>query len=437
MSLKAALADVLPMSKKYEVFHFQSRPRDTHPLVQQENNSSNLKTIKIEHFITLSHEELIFFGIEIFIYITIDYTKNTSEKLLFVSKADTNGLNISNVRIGKMTQAILDHILQIPIESYLVEIIPKDDINPDIADKSKITKWTSTKDALKILIERKKGNLPQPEKVKPYSITEFPKPVKTKISLFTRAEPQYLFPSSSKNPKKHVLGGEGLLKWWLKLLDKIVVNKFDQDGLVAKLQIPAEDPRQIERYLSNLDSDHWSVGDILNGKDGDLAVYKIPLFPDDPKARFLEHLVVENRIKKMNLKQFWIELQARQEFRLGVTVSVIGIEGFLKPVDDFQDESITLSRRHFKKLKNYITGEDYTTSEGSLEAYKNVTNYLETQLDQSATEIIGKFVPSNTSAIATVKNSSTPTTINTLTPKKRETPVVNNLTTLVKKKQKK
>lgn len=432
MSLTVELASVLPKDKKYEVFHFQSNPRDTHPLVSQKSNSTDLKTIKAEHFITLAHEGLIFFGIEIFIYITIDYKHNSTEKLLFVSKADTNGLNESNVKIGKVTQVILENLLQIPIETYLTGIIPKDAITPDITDKNKITKLTSTKDTLKILIERKRGTLSQPEKIKPYTITDYPKPAKTKISLFTRSEPQYLFPSSSKNPKKHVLGGDGLLKWWLKALDKIIVDKFEKSGLIAKLQIPAEDPRQIERYLKQLESDNWSVGDAFKGKDDDLAIFKIPLFPDDPKARFLEHLVVENRAKTMPLKQFWIELQARQEFRLGVTVSVIGIEGYLKPVNGFRNDSIQLSRRYFKKLKNYITGEDYRTSEGSIEAYKNVKNYLESQFDQDGLEIIGEYVPeTKTTTVNT-------TSINTLVPKKgkRVAQTVQINTLPVRKKQK-
>lgn len=431
MSLKNELAGVLPIGRKYEIFHFQSKPRDTHPLVTQKSNSSDLKTIKIEHFVTLACEGLIFFGIEIFIYVTIDYPKQTTEKLLFISKADTNGLNDSNVKIGQVTQVILDNLLQIPVETYLTEILPKS-ATPDITDKNKITKLTSTKEALKILVERKRGHLPQPEKIKPYTITDYPRPIKTKISLFTRSEPQYLFPSSSKNPKKRVLSGDGLLKWWLRILDKTIVDKFEKDELIAKLQIPAEEPRHIERYLKQLESESWTVGDAFNGKDDDLALYKIPLFPDDPKARFLEHLVVENRVKTMSLKRFWIELQARQEFRLGATVSVIGVEGVSKPAGKFQNDHIVLSRRHFKKLKNYITGEDYESNEGSIEAYKNVKNYLDTQLDETGIEVLGELAPKLPSAPI-----GTDMKVNTLVPKSsKRVAQVNNLTTLVRKKQK-
>lgn len=437
MSLQSSLSQVLPKDKKYEVFHWQSKPRDTHPLVSQRSSSSNLKTIKVEHFITLAHENLIFFGIEIFIYVTIDYQRKTTEKLLFVSKADTNGLNNSNVKIGQVTEVILESILQIPIEVYLTDIIPKNTNAIETADKNNINKSTSTKEALRILIERSRGNLSQPQKIQLYSITEFPKPVKTKISLFTRSEPQYLFPNSSKNPKKHVLGGEGLLKWWLKVLDNVITKKFKNESLLVKLQIPAEDSRQIERYLNPLQCNSWSVGDIFNGKENDLAIDRIPLFPDDPKARFLEHIVVENRYKDMKLNTFWIELQARQEFRLGVTVSVIGVEGYLKSDTNSETDSIILSRRHFKKLKNYITGEDYTDSEGSQEAYKNVINYLESQLDQIATEVVGNFVP-RSPTIITKGNTNQ---INTLVPKSKKRvepqPMVNNLNTLIRKKQKK
>ncbi|CCH43128.1 Histone acetyltransferase [Wickerhamomyces ciferrii] len=450
MSLKESISRVLPKDKEYELFHFQSKPRETHPLVSQKSSSSiqsdQIKTIKIEHFITLAHESLIFFGIELFIYITINHLENTTEKLLFVSKADTNGQNVSNAKIGPITQVILNHIIQIPIDNYLQEIIPKNPIESteteNTINSKTITKSTGTKEALKILLERHRGNYIKPQVIQPYKISNYPKPIKTKISLFTRSEPQYLFPSSGENPKKHVLGGEGLLKWWLKILDSLILNTFQNDeNLQLKLQIPAEDPKIIERYFKNLQNNNWKVGDIFNGNDKDLALYKIPLFPDDPKARFLEHLVVENRAKNVDLRQFWIELQARQEFRLGVTVSVIGIEGFLKTVDNHNDnnDSILLSRRHFKKLKNYITGEDYSDTEGALESYKNIDNYLESQLDQSGMKIIGNFVkPVKPDNLTTATTTSS--TVNVLTPvrrKAKEQPVINNLTTQVRKKQKK
>ena len=40
--------------------------------------------------------------------------------------------------------------------------------------------------------------------------------------------------------------------------------------------------------------------------------------------------VEDNRIMKVTLDEFWMELQGRQEFKLSVVVSVVGIQGYLK-----------------------------------------------------------------------------------------------------------
>lgn len=403
--------------------NLQSTPRETHPIVTQQHktSSTDLKTIKTEHFILLSNNGSIFYGLEIFVYVTI--TRESTERMLFVSKADTNGFNTAKVKIGAVTQTILNYLLNLPIDHYLKKIVPSLSIKGvSSSSKTEITRSTSTKDALEILIKRAKGDLVQPEKIGLYSIDKYPKPVKTKISLFTRAEPQYLFPESSRNKLKHILSGENLLKWWIKCLDDLVYSQFDQNSLLCKIIIPAEDANVIKRnYLLNLKSE-WSVGDIFSKNPNDTAVFKIPVFPDDPKARFLEHLVVENRAKAVTLKQFWTELQIRQEFRLGVTVSVIGIEGTLKGTSYSTDtDIITLPLKTFKKVKNYVTGEDYSVVDGSVTASKNVEDYLGNLKHE---------IPSVVGQLSQPQGPPKPAS-------KRADPPVNNLTTLVRKKQKK
>ncbi|KAH3679359.1 hypothetical protein WICMUC_001040 [Wickerhamomyces mucosus] len=422
-TLKSRLSKILPLGKKFEIIHLQSNPRETHPIITQNPSTHlDLKTIKVEHFITLAQDEVIFFGLEIFKYITINYEGDTTEVLLFVSKADTNGYNESKVRMGAITQEILDYLLKIPIEYYLKEIIPKQ--NKLLNDGNSITKFTSTKDSLQILINRQREKKTVPNKIKAYKILNYPQNIVYKISLFTRAEGQYLFPNSSENSKKHILSGEGLSQWWLGLLDNILLINFDPSKTTAKVKIPSEENRVLKRYIEPLKFSKWSIGDIFNNgtNDQDIAVFKIPLFPDDPKARFLEHLVVENRIKRVSLKQFWQELQIRQEFRLGATVSIVGIEGYLKPYlkDDISivEEIIKTPYRNFKQLKSYIVGEDYTDIEGAIEAYKNIKTYLKENLKKDLDSTIGEFVLTKSKKIE----------VNTLT--------VNNLSTLVRKKQK-
>ena len=71
--------------------------------------------------------------------------------------------------------------------------------------------------------------------------------------------------------------------------------------------------------------------------------------------------------RQVTVSTFWTELQARQEFRLGSTVSVIGVSGtFEGPVITPPSAEIIIpeSKRRFKNLKNYIIGEEYDTVEG-------------------------------------------------------------------------
>jgi regulator of Ty1 transposition protein 109 len=413
MSLADSIKASLPKNKEYTVFHWQSKPRDTHPLVTKQRAT----TVKVEHFISLAHNEKVFYALEIFVYITL--FENHTEQLLFVSKADTNGQNESKVSIQMVTRSIIEHLLRIPVLNYLHDIIPKSASSVRYV-KDAINRLTPTKEALRILLQRHLGQLSTPEQIKPYTITQYQPKIVTKIALFTRSEPQYLFPSSSDNPSKHILDGEGLLKWWLRTLDPIVSTQFDECG--AYLRIPAEDDKIIRRYLSQMTS-NWSIGDMFGGVDDDVAVFKVPLFPDDPKTRFLEHLCVESRIKKVTVRQFWEELQIRQEFRLGAVVSVIGIEGSLTPGKG-KEGGLICSHKQLKRLKNFITGEDFHDEEGALESYRNIVNYLE--LNQTLEYLKGLTTKGQYVKPPVAMPARTTPTVG-----------VNVLTTLVRKKQKK
>jgi regulator of Ty1 transposition protein 109 len=393
MKLAEYLKHSLPSNKEYKVLHLQSNPRETHPLVTQQQRPSptDTKTIKVQHFIALVHDDLIFFALEVFIYVTINHTEETTESILFISKVDTNGQNHTKVRIRLITTEVIKYLLQIPIDTYLQNIIPET-LHPR-ASPTSITHSTSTKTALKILISRLRGASPPRETIKPYSIS-IPSQYRhlTKITLFTRPEPQYLFPNSGTNPNKHCLTGDELLKWWLQVLDAVLLDSFVAGESSAKLRIPAEEESNIARNLTHLKFSNWSVGDIFSGaNEKELAVYRIPLLPDDPKTRFLEHLVVEGRFGSVSVDQFWNELQIRQEFRLGVTVSVIGVEGHLKRSDQVFETGLLLSHRDFKKLKTYVVGEDYSTDEGAVEACGNVVDYLEYYFEYRLPQVVGAY----------------------------------------------
>lgn len=380
------LSSALPKGHNFEVLHLQSPPNETHPIVTKQNSRQDGTNVKTKHLFFLMHQEKVFYGLEIYIYITkFRESDKPLERLLFVSKADTNGYCDIKVDIKLVTRQIMDFLLAIDPNYYLTEIIPAKRNYKRAKVEKVITRGSSPEETLRILAERLKDNTSVDkvniEKYYKHLGTETSPNVIEKICLFTRPADQYLFPDSAKNNKKHVLDGDGLLRWWASLVDQILVQNFDENTTVAKIRIPGEDKYRVKRYTNQLKFPKWSNGDIFDDNENSLAVFTVPMFPDDPKSRFIRDIVDENLTQKKTLRAFWTELQERQEFKLSVTVSVMGVTGntlrspMYKP--DSKDVLRTKSKKQFKYLKNYVTGEEYDTEEGPQEAYTNVVDSLQ------------------------------------------------------------
>lgn len=388
MALREYLAQALPDQEQFEILHLQNPSKESHPVITpQSSNKSGLITVKNQHFFALFHKEKAIYALEIYVYITLtpEVQDTIAERIVFVSKADTNGYCDCEVSFKKITQQLLRYVLSINPNYYLQKVIPRHREYHKF-DKHLITKKTKPTDALRLLAKRQ-GDVSLMSSINLnvgiYHSFQCQPNIITKICLFTKPSPQYLFAESSKNPKKHQLDGASLLKWWLDILDELIVECFDQNT-TANLRIPGEDEPVVNRYLRGLKHNGWEAGDLFTKKSNekhDLAAFRIPLFPDDPKSRFLHQLADEGRILSMYLKAYWAELQERQEFRLSVTVSVIGIQGHQaeEPIyvpNNKHDVFLTSSKKQFNSIKNYITGEAYDTIEGAFEAYLNVKYFL-------------------------------------------------------------
>lgn len=420
-SLESLLSRVLPENKKFELLHLQSPPKESHSVFVQQRSDCTQTVVKVQHFFGLGADEKIFYSLELFVYLTIESSK-AIEKLIFVSKADTNGYCDEKISVKDITTAILDYIVTLDPSHYLSKEIKVSGTSPGCGPS--ITRCTTTKRALKILKARhdsKKGNS-CPNRGFFRNIESKDPDWTCKICLFTRSEPQYLFSESSRNPKKHILSGEQLLRWWLSVIDKILVRHFDS-GTKATLQIPGEEESRTLRYLSNNKAPFWRVGDIFSGKSSELAIFAIPVFPDDPKGRFLEQVVEENRAKKVRLSDFWVELQVQQEFRLGCTVSVIGVDGRIpkKCFGPHNNEAIVVpSKKVFSIVKSYIVGEQYDTSEGAYEAYANLRDFLHLRMQRSLLEIRGCRKSSEPGSKGTGSDRNAPVrSLNTLTVRRK------------------
>ncbi|KAL9631049.1 MAG: hypothetical protein Q9164_006102, partial [Protoblastenia rupestris] len=187
------------------------------------------------------------------------------------------------------------------------------------------------------------------------------------LSLFARAQNQYLFPASVENDHKHILDDCGLIKWWCRVVDPII-GKFTADNGTSKrndwsgksamgyLRVPGFDTFGTKTFFpknaigrSNV-VDRWKVADPLQelARMPDLPERcLIPRFPDDPKARFVVTLddevpdeVTENLLSASpneivdkahsgrwrsikSLDQFWEAMSFRQECSSGRLVGFL------------------------------------------------------------------------------------------------------------------
>ena len=195
------------------------------------------------------------------------------------------------------------------------------------------------------------------------------------LSLFARAQDQYLFPGSIENHHKHVLDDRALVKWWCQVVDPILQRHpstdeerrpetgptdFIDDSYIARgfLRVPGCDSHEItgffpKRFQKSPLPRKWLPADPLRdlGRSPNLPERcLIPRFPDDPKARFVDELDAElpeplsqnqkspsktrhqGRWKSVrSLEQFWEMMAFRQECSSGRLVGFLW--GVFTPVD--------------------------------------------------------------------------------------------------------
>lgn len=185
------------------------------------------------------------------------------------------------------------------------------------------------------------------------------------VSLFARAQDQYLFPGSIDNSTKHVLDDRQLVRWWCRVLDPILkeytperedlsieqleADDYDESATTSKgyLIVPGVDKYETRRFfpVGDAGSSRWVNGhplQIITAHPTAPPRCLIPRFPDDPKARYLEELDEEiagvnfaNNVTPSrsngqwrsikDLEQFWEMMSYRQECSSGRLVGFIWV----------------------------------------------------------------------------------------------------------------
>lgn len=317
------LAKVLPTNVKVTVRHISSTPTPCAALFAAPPGEAPEATYCENHFLAVSVEcrggdcgeeqvqererEVIVFGVEVLVYSTAHLTT------VFVSKADSTGY------------------------LHLLKTAPKVSLL-----------WQISTVFLSYLVETRQ----RPG-------------VRLVLSLFARAQNQYLFPGSIENTGKHVLDDRGLIKWWCRVVDPILRERepesksqdkgsleeskeSSKSSATAFLIVPGCDKFETRGFFPSTaksdgkDHPRW-VNDYplwqLCGNPKAPPRCLVPRFPDDPKTRFLIDLDDEVSGQETDaasglqnlgqwrsvksLDQFWEMMTFRQECSAGRLVGFL------------------------------------------------------------------------------------------------------------------
>ncbi|GFP55611.1 histone acetyltransferase rtt109 [Trichoderma asperellum] len=323
-SLRGRLAAVLPKGFRFGIHHVSTPPTKVDALYSAPPGERPERTYCEKHFLSVSidvenspsdastsentpeqaaqRKRVLILGIEIFIYTT------ARSSTLFVSKADSTGF-LNKLQLPQGAPS--------PIREVCATFV-------------------------RYLVDKRRR-----------------KDVQFVVSLFARAQDQYLFPGSIEYAGKHVLDDRGLVKWWCRVLDPIVESP-PHGSLPAwrntkgYLLIPGLDAYETRAFIPRRAgaTASWALNHPLErishySREFDWVPPRclIPKFPDDPKCRFRDELddeVTKTKAMKTTgswksvktLDMFWEMMAFRQECSSG------RMTGFIWVVfDDLDDES--------------------------------------------------------------------------------------------------
>ncbi len=271
-ALLAQLAAVLPKGHTFGVYHISTPPTRTEALFRAPAGRRPDRTYCESHFLAITIDaaaeestRVIAFALEVFVFTT------AFSSTFFVSKADSSGYL---------------HLLGLPAGAP----------SPIRAVSSAFLAY--------LVAQRRRAGVP------------------SVVSLFARAQSQYLFPGSVDNQGKHVLDDRGLVKWWCRVLDPLLAAdswpgppsaaRAPWKSIRGYLIVPGLDQYETRASLprSPASREHWTLGHPLEKISHYVQEWQaataaatddaqparppprclIPRYPDDPKARYLDEL---------------------------------------------------------------------------------------------------------------------------------------------------
>ncbi|KAJ4293614.1 hypothetical protein N0V90_008897 [Kalmusia sp. IMI 367209] len=423
-SLYDLLADALPKDTAFTFYHYSTPPTKSSPLFSAPPHAKPERTYCESHFLAATidaqdptkvaaSDELLVLAIEVLVYTTKHLTT------LFISKADSTGclslLESERTQGGSPLKAICGTFV-----SWLAK-------------------------------ERQREGR------------------KTVVSLFARAQDQYLFPASIENKGKHLLDDKQLVRWWCKVLDPLVREYKEEvapkpfgerlasaEGIATSsapvsskstakgyLVIPGFEPYDTLRFytpppLSPTVPRRWAAAHpLLQIAPHPAAPPRclIPHFPDDPKARFLDELDDElpdrgtdamtkeggtpsrsnGQWKSVKtLDQFWEFMAFRQECSSGRIVGFIWIVITPPKPSILEDDENEPSQ-----LSAFSQGNSQSTADSSLTSSPKVKNLKKARRRKMNTDygpipLVLPRIKSSSSSLSTGSKSSVGTATKSL-----------------------
>ncbi|KAF2153362.1 hypothetical protein K461DRAFT_267947 [Myriangium duriaei CBS 260.36] len=299
-SLYDLLAAKLPSSTKFTFHHISTPPTKCDPLYAPPPGTKPERTYCESHFLTVSAPQntrlVLLFAIEVLIFTTKYLTT------VFISKADSTGCLASR---------------HLPSSSSIIR--------------------STTSTFVSYLVSTRQR--PRTRLV---------------LSLFARAQGQYLFPASVDNKGKHVLDDRQLVKWWCKTLDPVLRSSpSSTQQRQAFVLVPGFDRQETIAFLPPSyrtdppDGRKWTHGhplELIARNPAAPPRCLVPRFPDDPKARYLDELDEElpdaGGVRHVSspskrgsgvwksiktLSQFWEMMAFRQECSSGRLVGFVWV----------------------------------------------------------------------------------------------------------------
>ena len=143
------------------------------------------------------------------------------------------------------------------------------------------------------------------------------------------------------------------------------------------MYIPGVDKNKIKSYYPPLETWECAPPGSTNVEEDVLAKDVIPVFPDDPKARLLDDLRIDEQLCTTTLSQFWALMEHRQECSSGRLVGFISTTFPKTRAIDRTEDGVVVDEKNFTRAFDMLLNGDYSSDENALGA---TTRWLESVL---------------------------------------------------------